>query len=761
MMWTSRKSLCRYHPLVFRRWLVLAAIVVMVAQPVFAQRVTIPLPAGKSGFTIYAERAFGGCRAGMESIRVTIERNPYLPAKEDDRFTIRLKELHGIDQTTTTTVLEAGQTETTAELFFPQGTRDYSYRQLRIDSQRHGHLAELYASVGSNSGGQSDLLLMPTTLFINDAYTAPASEHWAIALGNRADYGNFGTSVGSFRNGKPAVSPSLHIALEFFEQTVQEHPSYSDLASALSGQANLMACRPEDLPSTWIGMSGVDHVFVTLADLQSISGDDEQRNVLRRWVAAGGTLVVLPDGKKAKRYGHLNHVFPLLIGEDDAATPDQPFDRWMQPTKELLKLDRAIADVKLVDGDWERQQLAETDTFLEWDDLKGAEKKLRSVSIKNLQQLKSRFLIQRLAAGHVVVFDSTTDDWTVDEWRPFYNALQVAGPTLQEHIGSGNNRYYREGFWIEGVGDPPVRSFQVLITLFMIVAGPVMLLLLRRTQRMQLLFVTVPALSLAACGGLLAYAIASDGFVTLGRARTFTRIDARTGDAMTHARAAYYSGLQPAASQLGYDCVAVQNTRLNNRAGVKIAQFPDGYRYSGGRIRARSPHQLVTLRSYVTRCGIGRPTVAAERKQASGDSISFENRLQTDASLVLIRNKDGCFVAQAVAAGDQANAVKVELPTAAKQANDALAQNSSFVDSYMNRLHRNGWQSWAYYDQQKPANLGDDDRAAQLIRARKLDSLMPVGSWLAICDEFPLASEQLNDVQFRQQVHMVMGDWLP
>ena len=42
MMWTSRKSLCRYHPLVFRRWLVLAAIVVMVAQPVFAQRVTIP-----------------------------------------------------------------------------------------------------------------------------------------------------------------------------------------------------------------------------------------------------------------------------------------------------------------------------------------------------------------------------------------------------------------------------------------------------------------------------------------------------------------------------------------------------------------------------------------------------------------------------------------------------------------------------------------------------------------------------------------------
>ena len=69
------------------------------------------------------------------------------------------------------------------------------------------------------------------------------------------------------------------------------------------------------------------------------------------------------------------------------------------------------------------------------------------------------------------------------------------------------------GFWrflIPGVGMAPVNGFRVLITLFVVLIGPVNYVLLRRKRRLHLLLVMIPAGAALVTGSLFAYAMVND-----------------------------------------------------------------------------------------------------------------------------------------------------------------------------------------------------------------------------------------------------------
>ena len=83
-------------------------------------------------------------------------------------------------------------------------------------------------------------------------------------------------------------------------------------------------------------------------------------------------------------------------------------------------------------------------------------------------------------------------------------------------------------FWnllIPGVGLPPVNTYRVLISLFVIVIGPVNYFLLRRLRRLHYLLFIVPASAVAVTLALLGYALMSDGLSTRLRARSYTLVD--------------------------------------------------------------------------------------------------------------------------------------------------------------------------------------------------------------------------------------------
>ena len=99
---------------------------------------------------------------------------------------------------------------------------------------------------------------------------------------------------------------------------------------------------------------------------------------------------------------------------------------------------------------------------------------------------------------------------------------------------------------IPDVGLAPIGEFQFLITLFVILIGPVLYWLLRRSGRLHLMILAVPAAALAVTATMFLYALFGDGLSARLRAFSYTRLDQQQGKAYRWARLSYYAGLAPA-----------------------------------------------------------------------------------------------------------------------------------------------------------------------------------------------------------------------
>jgi hypothetical protein len=89
----------------------------------------------------------------------------------------------------------------------------------------------------------------------------------------------------------------------------------------------------------------------------------------------------------------------------------------------------------------------------------------------------------------------------------------------------------------------PVRGMLILMLAFVVVIGPVNLLLLGRLNKRIWLLVTVPALSLLTGVLMFGYSVVSEGFKGHCRMLTLTLLDETTGRATSLGWAAYYSPL--------------------------------------------------------------------------------------------------------------------------------------------------------------------------------------------------------------------------
>ncbi len=89
----------------------------------------------------------------------------------------------------------------------------------------------------------------------------------------------------------------------------------------------------------------------------------------------------------------------------------------------------------------------------------------------------------------------------------------------------------------------PVLGMLVLMLVFVILIGPVNLLVLWRKRRRILLFVTAPAISLVTCGLVFGYAVFSEGFRGRYRTASLTVLDERANRATSIGWTAFYSPL--------------------------------------------------------------------------------------------------------------------------------------------------------------------------------------------------------------------------
>ena len=108
----------------------------------------------------------------------------------------------------------------------------------------------------------------------------------------------------------------------------------------------------------------------------------------------------------------------------------------------------------------------------------------------------------------------------------------------------GDDRFRR--WLIAGVAEPPVYTFIGLLTLFVILVGPVAYRFTVRSGRGYLMFLIAPLAALVTTGTMFAYGIVSDGFGTVARVRQLTWIDGHSGDAGERIRGTYFAGIRPA-----------------------------------------------------------------------------------------------------------------------------------------------------------------------------------------------------------------------
>jgi hypothetical protein len=91
----------------------------------------------------------------------------------------------------------------------------------------------------------------------------------------------------------------------------------------------------------------------------------------------------------------------------------------------------------------------------------------------------------------------------------------------------------------------PVRGMMGLMLAFVVLIGPVNLLILRRMRRRVWLFWTAPAFSLLTCGLVFGYSILSEGLQGRYRTLSLTVLDETTGRATSIGWTASYSPLTP------------------------------------------------------------------------------------------------------------------------------------------------------------------------------------------------------------------------
>ncbi len=214
---------------------------------------------------------------------------------------------------------------------------------------------------------------------------------------------------------------------------------------------------------------------------------------------------------------------------------------------------------------------------------------------------------------------------------------------------------------VPGVGLAPVTEFAVLITLFVIVIGPLNYWLLKRSHRVHLMVVTVPAAAAVVTLTLFSYALLSDGFDTTVRVRSYTQLDQRTGEAVCWARLSYYSGLAP-------------HGGLTMPSDIAVYPIAPGW-YDAGDLSPVSAHRELVWDGRAARLTVGwlasrTPTqfltVRARRSPAQleltrrGDGLKATNQLGARILYVLVVDDEGgLYAGEDVAA----EAVTQLLPT--------------------------------------------------------------------------------------------------
>ena len=720
------------------------------------------LPPGKSGYSVTFDDQYPSNGTGYRTVRIQLETNPKLPVKKDVSFQVTISSRdYGTSSQTTTSVpllLQSGQSVVSAELYVPRASvYGNQSQQLLIEREvfdgqynpRRDFVYELGGNVSINS--QFDF---PAVLFISSAVSPNNGFYFSCCDGKVFFPGSTTLSLPA-NEVIPSFDKLVESCTDATNNTVVNRVvpnANANITNSLTGITmvpQIHAVHPAELPQDWIGLSSVEEVLISLDELKKLaSAHDVQRDSLEKWVAAGGTLVVTETGIS---FEHADQVSKLLLGAKRAETLEQNNRLWREPSPQQLQIQKPIITTKSGNNYYYNNTQPNS---IQLDDVEvaTADRWIERDSVVGLKT-ESKFLIGQHVRGRLVVVADTMNDWSPAEWRRLQNGIQLAGKSLAEQIGlaTGDEKVL---FKIPGVGEPPVIVFQILIGLFILLAGPGIYIVLSRTGQMQLFFLLVPLLSLSVCMGLVGYATIVDGFESWGRVQSVTWVDHRSESAVTHSRCAYFCGTQPSPYRFSRSIVPIALTSENSRV-TQTWQSSAGLTIAGGDIRSRTPHQIVAIRSHQLEQRLRwlPPQVGADGVKATNDLGTFRNQLGSDVMLAVARTEAGWVFVENLAT-DQF------LPA---QATDSFRANvllSALTKDLPISTYTSDQQ--LYYGP-RAGSAGSQGSEYNVVEAlqqgRGTDYLDQPNTYIAILESFSVVNEQIEPVQYKKQMHVIIGKW--
>jgi hypothetical protein len=386
-----------------------------------------------------------------------------------------------------------------------------------------------------------------------------------------------------------------------------------------------------DLPARWIDYSAIDAVAISPQDLQRLA--DTRPDVLtaiRRWNRAGGQLWVNPVGDDWEQLAEVERL--LEISPDETAETTNPTTDLPAGWNSIdLVRSGETARVLFQHLPTGRTQEISDPTRIaplkldpEYLVLRDTEPDVPRAEAEQPPTDSAKWYIQRPnGLGYVRAFRREWDPVGFGiSWRmlvggspyesstmptPLTVAMQTTQTWESRHGMTPDSANSDFANWlVPGVGLAPVTEFRVLITLFVLVIGPLNFWLLKRTNRLHLLILTVPLVALALTFGLFAYAMLSDGLSTTVRVRSYTTLDQLTGEAACWARMSYYASLAPQNGLKFPDDVALYPiipgwNEASNSAFLgtnrSLAWTDDGQRLSGDWLLSRVPMQYLSVRA--------------------------------------------------------------------------------------------------------------------------------------------------------------------
>lgn len=519
------------------------------------------------------------------------------------------------------------------------------------------------------------------------------------------------------------------------------------------------------LPEQDLKYSAVDAVLVKASQLAALLEESPAgKAALLRWVHSGGTLWIDHVGNDFQGLASVTSALSLEDLETPAGRLGRPVDdllpwRWVSLRPKLSRVTAEDVGERIL-GRSNRRALAPEQ------DQKATQREVRGW-----------YAELPLGLGRILAFEKAwyqppTNEETEIVRSGRTNLLQAEW-SRRHGIEPVKGAREFANFLPPKVGVAPVVEFQVLMSLFALVVGPLSYWLFRQRQQRHLMIITTPLIALALTIGLISYSIMSDGFGTYLRVRSLTVIDQKSNHASCWSRLSYYAGAAPSDRMAFDDSTAIYPIASSaggarNRMARRLVEWvPAKANGNADETDTSRPKQLLKegwLPTRETTQFLQIRTFKANLKRLSiqdGDQqVAVTNELGSALEWVVVRDRQGDYWrTNSVAVDGNAVLKRTKLEDFRQELTKKLSEHRpKFPEGWSS-----DWNGLSPSRRKSEASTQLSDNRMN----RELESLisplneepLAPGAYLAITKEPTHLDPGLTDVDLVAGFHVVVGNW--